>query len=69
MRLQELDLDEVNSTYSAIYWDDTTHSWMQYFHLGKYRYFWPNALHEVITNLETSKCEYRVFRLDTTRTV
>ena len=69
-KIDELGLDDVNTTYSAWYWDDLPHAWVQYLHQGKYRYFWPVALHEVITFLEQNYSGvYRIYRHDTTRTV
>lgn len=69
-RLDELQLDETNSTYSAWYWDDQHHAWTQYLYQDKYRYFWPKAIHDVVTDLEKNYPDsYRIYRHDTTRTV
>lgn len=69
-KLDDLQVDETNSTYSAWYWDKPSHSWKQYLHQDKYRYFWPNAIHDVVTILETNyPNSYRIYRHDTTRTV
>lgn len=69
MRLDELDLDETNSTYSATYWDEITDTWKQFLYRGKYRYFWPDALGEVLDQLnqDTAHGQYRIYRHDTTR--
>lgn len=69
-KLEDLQLDETNSTFSAWYWDKKAHSWSQYLYLSKYRYFWSDALHDVITFLEKNYPDsYRIYRHDTTRTV
>ena len=69
MKLEELDLDETNSTYSATYWDEISHQWKTYLFRGKYRYFWPDALGEVldILNKNSAQGQYRIYRHDTTR--
>lgn len=68
-KLDELDLQETNSTYSAIYWEEASHSWKQYLHRGKYRFFYPDQVDEAIEFLSehTTSGLYRIYRHDTTR--
>lgn len=65
MKIEELDLQETNSTYSAIFWDERSASWVNYLHRGKYRYFYPDQVNAVLDCL--SDKEYRLYRHDTTR--
>lgn len=68
MRLEDLDLQETNSTYSAIYWDEYSRTWISYLHRGRYRYFYPDQVDEVLAELQNVPSgQYRLYRHDTTR--
>lgn len=71
MRLEDMRVGDVNTTYTADYWSDVSLDWEPYLVGGRWRYFYESSLDDVKEALKrtTASGEFRIFRHDTVREV